>query len=164
MKTPAPETIRNEFAYCPETGALWRTKAKRGVRAGLLQPRPNREGYLRATVHKRLCYLHHIAWVLMTGAWPLKPLDHVNGKRADNRWSNLREATPSQNSMNTKLYARNRSGYRGVSWHEPSGKWRAEVAAKGVRHYLGLFPSAKAAAEAAEAKRLELHSSFARRH
>ena len=47
----------------------------------------------------------------MTGEWPEDQIDHINRKRDDDRWINLRAATQSQNSYN-----------RG--WAEESGEWR----------------------------------------
>ena len=43
---------------------------------------------------------HRIAFLWMTGRWPEPETDHINGIRNDNRWSNLREVTVSQNQLN----------------------------------------------------------------
>src|SRR5208283_2571413 len=53
--------------------------------------------------------------------------DHRNRNGLDNRISNLRPATRSQNNMNAGLRKDNRSGVRGVSWCSTFGKWIARI-------------------------------------
>ena len=43
--------------------------------------------------------LHHMVWVMVYGRFP-KVIDHINGDKTDNRIENLREVTPSDNSLN----------------------------------------------------------------
>lgn len=53
------------------------------------------------------------------------------------------------------------SGERGVYWHAPTGKWRANAQVKGIRHHLGLFPTIEAAATVIKAFRAE-HMPFSK--
>ncbi len=46
--------------------------------------------------------LHRVAFAIMTGAWPIDEVDHINRDRQDNKWSNLRQSTSSENKMNKK--------------------------------------------------------------
>ncbi len=48
-------------------------------------------------------------------------IDHINGDKLDNRRTNLRVITHAQNSVNTKLYKTNTSGFRGV-WVDKKGR------------------------------------------
>lgn len=68
-------------------------------------------------------------------------VDHIHGKesRHDNRKSNLRLVTTTQNGMNRKTGTNNTSGTIGVTWHEQSGKWISRIQANGKRINLGLF-------------------------
>jgi hypothetical protein len=70
-------------------------------------------------------------------------LDHINLNKADNRLVNLRASTHSENIINTAIRADNKSGYRGVSYHGPSGKWRARITRNNRTISLGLHPTAK---------------------
>lgn len=72
-------------------------------------------------------------------------VDHVNGDRLDNRRSNLRPTTRSQNMANLGR------GPRGVRQHT-SGKWIARIGFEMKRIYLGVYET-KELAEAAYVKK-----------
>lgn len=64
--------------------------------------------------------------------------DHINEITTDNRCSNLRIATRSQNKHNAGLYKNNTSGYKGVS-KRPNGSFVATIYIEGKSKYLGFF-------------------------
>lgn len=68
-------------------------------------------------------------------------IDHIHGNktRNDNRKSNLRTATPSQNTMNKPLLKNNTSGVTGVSWNKRKGEWESYITIDGKRKGLGYF-------------------------
>ena len=69
---------------------------------------------------------------------PVGRVDHVNGNGLDNRRSNLRVVTHSQNLFNGgKKRGVYSSRYRGVFWHTKAQKWCACVTLQGHRHHLG---------------------------
>jgi hypothetical protein len=70
--------------------------------------------------------------------------DHANRNTLDNRRSNLRPATASQNRCNVRKF--NPSGYKGVRWHV--GKWVASITVKGIPVHLGRFTDKHDAARA----------------
>src|SRR6185437_16179325 len=119
MAKPLPhrETLERLFSYDPETGILlWRAwsggTAHAGTRAGSLGPRH------RVLNVQGSHYLEHrIIWKLVTGNDPVAEIDHANGVGDDNRWSNLREASRTQNAHNLKTPSTNTSGFKGVHWH-----------------------------------------------
>jgi hypothetical protein len=75
----------------------------------------------------------------MTGAWPTGQIDHINLKRNNNQWSNLREATAGQQIQNTRASSTNTSGFKGVSWSRQTRKWLATIRINGKSTYLGRF-------------------------
>jgi hypothetical protein len=87
-------------------------------------------------------------------------IDHINGDGLDNRRSNLRLATRSQNMMNAKTVATNSSGYRGVSWQKSKRKWRATICVSGRKTYLGDFKDIEEANAAYVSASLRLHGVF----
>lgn len=54
-------------------------------------------------------------------------VDHIRHRTFDNRRSELRVATKSQNQMNTIIRTDNTSGYKGVSWDKSENKWAAYI-------------------------------------
>ena len=61
-------------------------------------------------------------------------IDHVNGNPRDNSKSNLRLATSSENSWNTKKNTRNTTGIKGIDWNKSSQRWRARICVNGERY------------------------------
>ena len=78
----------------------------------------------------------------------LLQVDHKNGDGLDNRRSNLRPATGSQNMHNQGLRRNNTSGVKGVTWCPPAAKWMARISVNYTRVYLGLFAKLEDAREA----------------
>lgn len=131
------------FSYLPETGTLskkWRDGEWRECKA------IGSAGYIQAHFLDTVCYAHRIAWLLMTGSFPAKTIDHINRMRTDNRWSNLRLATRNQQMWNTGNLRSNTTGCRGVSPYR--GRWRAVIYYNGVQTYLGCFSSVEDASRA----------------
>lgn len=78
-------------------------------------------------------------------------VDHVSRDSLDNRRSNLRQATRSQNQMNKRPRYGTSSRFKGVSWHKARGKWAAEIRKDGKGVWLGRFAEEEDAARAYDA-------------
>lgn len=92
----------------------------------------------------------------------LQHVDHANGDKLDNRRSNLRICTRSQNMHNRKVDRSNSSGVKGVFWHRQHSKWYARIGLHGKSIFLGLFDDLKDAECAVRKARERLHGEFAR--
>lgn len=88
--------------------------------------------------------------------------DHINGNTLDNRRSNLRIATPSQNHGNQGTPKNNTSGFKGVYWHEIGKKWMASITFQNKQIYLGLHGDRKSAHAAYCAAGIKLYGEFFR--
>lgn len=68
-------------------------------------------------------------------------IDHKHFIGTDNRRSELRVLTPTQNMLNRQGPCRNKheGGVRGVFWHQKLKKWVAKIQFKGRVHHLGVF-------------------------
>jgi len=58
-------------------------------------------------------------------------VDHINHDLLDNRKSNLRVGTRSQNLQNMRLRPQNKSGHPGIWWDQHRRKWLAQAKAEG---------------------------------
>jgi len=75
-------------------------------------------------------------------------VDHINGRKNDNREENLRICTRRENVWNTSKKTTNTSGYKGVDYVVSKKKFRARIRIEGKRLNLGYFNSAKEASRA----------------
>lgn len=160
------ERVRECLKYDLESGILtWivstSNRVKVGGRAGWL----GKNGYWYVDLDGKSYLVSRIIWLYMTGAWPAANIDHRDRDSTNNRWKNLREATYSQNEMNKGLRGglrgSNTSGIKGVSFDKASGKWAADIKARGVRYRLGRFSDKEEAAASYKTAALKLHGEFA---
>ena len=162
-KLPTFEEVSERLSYNPETGVLlWKirptTRIKAGTRAGSAK---SGGGYRRVLIFGRPYKEHRVAWLLQTGSWPVNHIDHRNGVRSDNRFSNLREATNAENCRNGGIRSSNRSGVPGVGWHIRSARWRARITVDGHAVFIGAFETFDAAVAARKAAERTYFGEFA---
>lgn len=89
-------------------------------------------------------------------------VDHIDTDGLNNRRSNLRAVTASQNMCNQRLTARNTSGLKGASLHRKSGKWQAHIMLHGKSRNLGCFGCPTAAHFAYAKASHAVHGEFGR--
>jgi hypothetical protein len=90
-------------------------------------------------------------------------VDHIREQDTlDNRRSNLRLATRSQNMCNQRKRKDNISGYKGVHWHNQAKKWQAQININGKGISLGLYSAVEDAARAYDAAAIKYHGEFAK--
>lgn len=163
------DQLRRRLNYDPATGIFtWRHRDDVLPRvntrlAGKAAGCPDGQyGYISIRVMDRLYQAHRLAWLYMTGEWPSHLVDHRDMDPANNRWSNLRAATKSENMMNQRAPRHNTSGFKGVTWNAKEKRWQAQIQLDGKNHYLGSFLTPEEAKVARDAGAIRLHGEFAR--
>lgn len=98
----------------------------------LFAKEPNNDSYV---------YLHRIVMQVDDNKLKIDHRNHPprNEHKFDNRKSNLKVVTNSENSMNSALSLNNTSGVTGVSYSERYHKWEAYITVNQKRKYLGRY-------------------------
>lgn len=135
---------------------MWNTQ-NAGKPAGVLDS----YGYRLITIDSRPYKAHRLAILIMTGQSPVSGIDHKDGRPGNNRWGNLREATPSENACNAGK-RRGASRFKGVSWIMRHKNWRAVIIHNKRRYDLGSHATEEEAAAAYDRAAVKLHGLFAR--
>lgn len=151
------ELLRGLFDYDPDTGVLTH-KVREGANSKSfntqLAGRPagtcQNSGYTQVSIKtkegRKLYLAHRVIFMLVYGYVP-DEVDHVNRVRTDNRLTNLREATHSQNQANKPTTRTAKSGLRGLWYVEGRDLWRVQCNRKGKTKTVGYFKTKKEAAE-----------------
>lgn len=152
--------LRELLSYDPDTGTFrWRysrQKAKAGSVAGSLH---RTAGYILIGIDGHHHYAHRLAWLYTTGGWPSNTIDHIDGDRKNNRWSNLRDVPHSVNVENVRKPRRHSaSQLLGARQCKKSGRWDSHITINKRLIYLGSFATAREAHEAYLAAKRERHA------
>ena len=157
------ERLKELFSYDADTGHLTRKVARgheaKGARAGALN---KHSGYRQVKIDNILHQEHRLIWLFIHGSFPPVYIDHINSIRNDNRISNLRKATSSENKMNQGLQSNNTSGFKGVGYYKASGKYRARIGINGTTKYLGYYTTPEEAHIVYCEASLKYHKEFSR--
>ena len=152
---PPQDVLLATFRYDAASGEITRVSDGKSVGSRTA------EGYRHVYVAGRTYQAHRVIWKMVYGVDPYI-IDHADRDRANNRLSNLREASRSENGANSRVYRSNRSGFKGVFWDNFAKKWRADTNFNGKKVFLGRFNTKEEAAAAYEEKVRELFWEFAR--
>lgn len=107
-------------------GELYHYRDKRGK----LEKPSETTGYKYVSIKAVRYPQHRIVWKMHNPEWDLlskDQIDHINGKRSDNRIENLRLSDNSTNRRNMKIFSTNTSGVAGVYFCKKSKKWIARI-------------------------------------
>ena len=138
IKTITQEELKKYLHYDPLTGVFTRLigrtyKSSKGSVAGSKRS----SGYVVVKLHNKPYLAHRLAFLYMTGSWPLNQVDHINGIRDDNKWINLRDVTQLENSKNSSKPCTNVSGQVGVYWDNQKSRWKCHITVNQKSIHLG---------------------------
>jgi hypothetical protein len=132
------ERLKELVEYYQDAGVfVWKVNTPRGPR-GSLAGTLTGNGYMKMSVDGKQTLSHRAAWLYVHGVLPAGPIDHINGDTIDNRLSNLRAVTVSQNTHNTKkLREASKTGYPGVT--PKRSMFMARITANNQIIHLGIY-------------------------
>lgn len=156
-KLPSVERLRECYSYDPNTGQLTQKQHGRGSWDGsTVSDKTNKveidgERYIK----------YRVIWKLYYGEEPPPKIDHEDRDKRNNRIGNLRAATTSQNSANSKVQRNSKTGLKGVHFYPKRKKpYWAYIRHNGRLYSLGYFHNKEDAHEAYCSKGRELHGEF----
>ena len=160
IKMITQNTLREEFSYNASTGLFHVLKHNQNSsrKIGDVVGSLKQNGYLNIYLNKKIYLAHRLAWLYVYGQLPKLQIDHINGIKTDNRISNLRLSTASQNAQNqTKAKATNKTNLLGVRKKPNKNVFEASIKVNGKNVYIGCFKTAQLAHEAYINRKRELH-------
>lgn len=110
--------------------------------------------YAQTQFNRKTVLMHR--WIL--GVQPGQEVDHINRNGLDNRRSNLRICSKSENNANRGFYDP-KSGFRGV--YVQGRRFVARISINGVRVHLGIYADEISAAKAYDEAAKRQYGQFA---
>lgn len=128
--------IIKKLSYNPDTG-LFNSKLS-GRNIGYL----DKDGYVVINIYNHEYRAHKLVMILQGVDLRGLEVDHADGKRNNNKLSNLSAVTKQANAKNKRLKSNNKTGIHGVSWDKNLLKWRSRISTnKNKNTSLGCFSS-----------------------
>lgn len=108
-------------------------------------------------------HLHRMIYEKMSGVAleSQQKIDHRDRNGLNNSRTNIRLASNSQNTINSRLTSKNKSGVKGVCWKADKQRWRAYISIDGRQKDLGLFKKFEDAVKARRDAEVEHYGEFA---
>lgn len=157
------EIAKMIWDYDPITGIVrWKVSPRERVYPGNVAGVVGVHGY-RILCFKRKKYkVSRIAWLIMTGSWPIEEVDHIDCNRSNDIWKNLRLANSGQNKCNMRTRKDNALGIKGVCLDKRTGLFHAYICRKGRRKNLGGYATPQEAKLVYDSAAENWHKEFAR--
>lgn len=152
------DIVREMLLYDPETGIFTYKVGVGSAGVGDVAGTMHHSGYWDINVCGNVFRAHRLAWLYVYGAMPSSGIDHINGDRADNKISNLRQATQAENCQNVGTSKLNTSGVTGLHWHKLVKKWMAYIHVDKRRIILGYFSDKDEAARVRAEAKMKYHT------
>jgi len=99
--------------------------------------------------------------VIMGITDPKIEVDHIDGDTLNNRRSNLRIATHSENQRNQVAYKTSKTGIKNIAWHKREKKYRVQIQTDGKQKTYGSFHTIEEAIKLRDELLPLLHGEFA---
>ena len=95
------------------------------------------KGYVATSLREKNVLLQNMIMNLNSSREQM--VDHKDRNTLNNRKSNYRFCTNTENSRNSSKPKHNTSGVKGVYWHKARNKWQAQIKVNQKQTYIGIF-------------------------
>jgi HNH endonuclease/AP2 domain len=149
--------LRQLVSYDPLTGVFTNIAPRKKVVVGTVAGTIDQDsGYVCLTLDRRRYYGHRLAFLYVHGTWPSLHVDHEDGLRSNNVFTNLRDRSRRFNQQNMRrAMSTNASGLLGAM--KKRDRWTSQIRAQGRVIRLGTFGTAQAAHQAYVVAKRRLH-------
>lgn len=165
------EKLHKLFTYNMDTGECIRniTRSSRAVKGYRVGHTCKTSGYMYTIIDGTSYLLHRLIFLYIEGEYP-DYVDHIDGNKYNNKWSNLRKCNQTENRYNSSIMSNNTTGVKGISFTDGrAAHYRAGVKGKEGRvrkcFSINIYGSKEKALEAATLwvieTRNKLHGDFA---
>ena len=154
--------LHSILSYNQDTGIFTWKIAKQRIKIGQVAGHVHHTQYVRIIIDQKSYAAHRLAWLYVYGYIPKNNIDHIDGNPSNNKISNLREATFSQNNHNAKLRKDNKSGIKGVYFDNTCKRYIAKIGLNNKPILLGYFKNIEEAEKAIKEAREKYHQQFKR--
>jgi hypothetical protein len=131
------------FKYAPKTGMLYRSRKHVKNTTGKLGPIYNKNvAYQMILYKKEGLKVHRLAFLFMEKLLPFGReyvVDHINGKKHDNRWYNLRIVSKRENDQNKLMHRNGKLAGANQEKGYHSKRWVGQININGTRYGLGTY-------------------------
>lgn len=138
--TPTQKQLLSSLHYDPASGIFTWTRREGTKTAGDVAGTIDQYGYRCISFKGHIYKAHRLAFIYMEGSIDDDvQVDHKNGIRDDNRWSNIRLATYIENCQNKRVYKTNKTGCPGASYVKSSQKYKLVIKLNNTALYMGRY-------------------------
>lgn len=120
---------------------LGRIKSFVRKKTKILKPGKCERGYYRFKLNGKNFLLHRLVMITFRGQRIGLEVDHIDGDKSNNKLSNLRYCTRSENLHNRSARTTKSSKFKGVSLCKFTGKYRVSIQVNKTYYWLGRFKS-----------------------
>lgn len=156
--------LKELLLYDPDAGQFIWLVNKGTAKAGDVVGAYSKQPYLEVHLDGKKYLGHRLIWLYVFGYLPDKLIDHEDGNSRNNKFTNLREASTSQNALNKKLNANNTSGVKGVSFRKDRKKYAVTFIVDGKSKSFGHYEDLELAELVANEARNKYHGQYARHY
>ena len=151
------ERLRELLDYNPITGLFtWRRTHHPKCQKGAVAGTKGTAQYTVICIDRVLHYAHRLAFLHVTGEWPVELVDHRDGDKHNNAWANLRNGPQALNMQNRKRATKaSKTGVLGVM--KRRNRFVAQVSSQTGNAFVGSYKTIEEAQEAYLARKRETH-------